>query len=109
MDEHEKTMILEPLKRMMARLDYAKTQLVEKWTDPILLSMGMAAWMGRVYRIQADKRDDDDSGGDDDAKPVTPSDWDDNQEIKVKPSKDNIAFVNDTVSRIIGGDEGITL
>ena len=106
-------MILAPLLRILSRLDYATTQVIEKWTDPILLAMGMLAWSGRIYRLQSEKAESDKPEG-----PKTDRlsqgivreavvDKDDKKE-PLRKKKDNIAYADSEEMGIIGGGEGIT-
>lgn len=58
----EQKMILEPLSRMMARVDPAVNDALQKWTDPILILFGIATWGLRLYAIQKDREDDNGPG-----------------------------------------------
>ena len=114
MDEHEKTMILEPLLRILSRLDYATTQVIEKWTDPILLGMGLLAWSSRIYRLQSEKADAPDA---DKPEKETPAqgvtrinNLDVNKDDYEKPPRkkqDNIAYSDKKEMDLVGGGEGI--
>ena len=96
-------MIIEPLTRILQRLDAKTTKMVEKWTDPIMLTMGMAAWLGRVYRIQSEGDDDNRRGRvEPSPEPISP----DGRaiEIPVNGSGDDSAFFHDPIVSEIGGD-----
>jgi len=58
MSDAEREMILEPLQRIMARIDPAVNDALQKWTDPILLLFGVATWGLRLYAIAQDRADD---------------------------------------------------
>jgi hypothetical protein len=46
-DEH--AMIDEPLARILARLAPETTELIDRWTDPLLLATGLVMWGARVF------------------------------------------------------------
>lgn len=51
----ERELIDPPLQRMLARLDPTVTGAIEKYTDPLLVTMGFIAWGARVWNIQLAK------------------------------------------------------
>lgn len=51
----ERELIEAPLQRMMKRLDPAITGAIEKYTDPLLVVMGLITWGARVWQIQLAK------------------------------------------------------
>jgi hypothetical protein len=54
---NERKMIVEPLARIMSRLDPALNDALQKWTDPILLVFGLSTWGMRLYAIAKDKEE----------------------------------------------------
>jgi hypothetical protein len=56
MNEIEKTLIQEPLERIMGRLDWEVGETIGKWSDPILLVFGMVAWGSRLMDIAREKK-----------------------------------------------------
>lgn len=51
MTPDEQRMISEPLSRIMARMTPETTELIDKYTDPVLLVFGLMAWGGRVFFV----------------------------------------------------------
>jgi hypothetical protein len=51
MTSDEREMISEPLARIMARLTPETTDLVDKWTDPIMLAVGFGMYLSRVFFV----------------------------------------------------------
>lgn len=51
----ERDMIEPPFARIMARLNPATSAIVEKYSDPILLAVGLMAWGSRLWGIQAER------------------------------------------------------
>lgn len=58
MEPHEQQMIVDPLGRIMARMEPGTTELIEKWSDPIILLFGFATWGARLWTIASDHGDD---------------------------------------------------
>jgi hypothetical protein len=52
---NEREMIEPPLSRILERLDPLASALIEKYTDPILLTMGLAMWGLRIFQVQSAK------------------------------------------------------
>lgn len=52
-NESERSLIVDPLSRMIDRLPAATKQAVEKYSDPIALVFGLSVWGMRVYRVSA--------------------------------------------------------
>ncbi len=50
--DQERALIEPPLQRMLLRLDPAITGAIEKYTDPLLIVMGLISWGARVWNIQ---------------------------------------------------------
>lgn len=48
--DYEKDMIKEPLERILQRMDITSSAALAKWSDPIMLFMGLSAWITRVAR-----------------------------------------------------------
>ena len=48
MNNAEKNMIEEPLKRILAKVSPGSLQMIGKYGDPVMLSMGLLAWVSRV-------------------------------------------------------------
>jgi len=59
MSASEKKMIIEPMSRIMGRLDPGINDALQKWTDPILLVFGFATWGLRLYAIAQEKNEGD--------------------------------------------------
>jgi len=53
--DYEKELIREPLERIIQRMDIVSSELISKWSDPVLFVMGMVAWMSRVIREMNEK------------------------------------------------------
>lgn len=51
----ERELIDEPLQRMLKRVDPTITGAIEKYTDPLLVTMGLITWGARVWQIQLAK------------------------------------------------------
>ncbi len=51
----ERELIDEPLQRMLKRVDPTITGAIEKYTDPLLVCMGLITWGARVWQIQLAK------------------------------------------------------
>ena len=54
MSDIERDMIEEPLVRMISKVDPAKMQQVNDYTDPLLLMVGIAAWGYRIYNAKTE-------------------------------------------------------
>lgn len=50
MQDYERDLIKEPLERILQRMDIVSSEALAKWSDPILLFMGLSAWITRVLR-----------------------------------------------------------
>lgn len=50
MNEFERSTLQEPLERILQRIDLTSSEALAKWSDPILLVMGLTAWASRVMR-----------------------------------------------------------
>jgi hypothetical protein len=50
---NEREMIEPPLSRILERLDPLASALIEKYTDPIMLAMGLAMWGLRIWQVQS--------------------------------------------------------
>lgn len=48
--DYEKDMIKEPLERILQRMDITSSAALAKWSDPIMLFMGLSAWVTRIAR-----------------------------------------------------------
>jgi hypothetical protein len=48
--DYERELIKEPLERIIQRMDIVSSEALAKWSDPILLFMGLSAWITRVIR-----------------------------------------------------------
>lgn len=55
-------MIVQPLGRILMRVDSRVNEAVEKWTDPILLAFGILTYGLRLAQIAARDQGDDDQG-----------------------------------------------
>jgi len=49
--EHERAMMVDPLARIMARMEPGTAELIEKWSDPVILLFGFATWGARLWTI----------------------------------------------------------
>jgi hypothetical protein len=58
MEPHEAAMMAEPMGRILARMDPGTTELIEKYSDPIILLFGFATWGMRVWDVMQRKNDD---------------------------------------------------
>jgi hypothetical protein len=47
-----------PAARMIAKMDPATSALMEKWTDPIFLMMGISIWGLHIWQVMGDDDDD---------------------------------------------------
>jgi hypothetical protein len=56
MTEGEREMITPPLTRILARLEPATADIIDRWADPIVLLFGFIAYGSRVYALQQEKR-----------------------------------------------------
>lgn len=51
MTADEREMILEPMARIMARLTPETSEMIDRYTDPVLLLFGFIMWGGRVFFV----------------------------------------------------------
>jgi hypothetical protein len=51
MTADEKAMINEPLARIMARMTPETSEIIDRYTDPILLAFGFIMWGSRVFFV----------------------------------------------------------
>jgi hypothetical protein len=51
MNDIEQELISEPLERMLMRMQSSTVDVLSKWSDPIMLTMGLVAWASRVARV----------------------------------------------------------
>jgi len=51
MTQDERAMILEPLARIMARMTPETSEMIDKYTDPVLLTFGFIMWGSRVFFV----------------------------------------------------------
>lgn len=56
MNEFERLTLQEPLERILQRIDLTSSEALAKWSDPILLVMGISAWASRVIRERQEQR-----------------------------------------------------
>lgn len=56
MNEGERAMLVEPLARMLAKLELTQNAVIQKYSDPVLFLMGLIAWGSRVIREKATER-----------------------------------------------------
>lgn len=57
LNDFERLMIQEPLERIMSRMEWQTGEMVNRWMDPILLTIGLIGWGGRLLQIAKDKRE----------------------------------------------------
>lgn len=50
MNETERGMLQEPMERILMRLDLTSSEALARWSDPVLLVMGLVAWGSRLMR-----------------------------------------------------------
>jgi len=50
-------MIQEPLERIMSRIHWETGEAVNRWMDPVLLTIGLIGWGGRLLQIAKEKRE----------------------------------------------------
>lgn len=62
MNDFERQFIQEPLERILMRMDVASAEIVNRWSDPIMLAMGLIIWGSRISRLQSERH----SGPEDD-------------------------------------------
>ena len=55
---HEQAMMVDPMGRILARMEPGTAELIEKWSDPIILLFGFATWGARVWAIASDHGND---------------------------------------------------
>jgi hypothetical protein len=53
----EHTLIDEPLERILSRMDWQTGEQVGRWMDPVLLTLGMIAWVSRLYQLARNDND----------------------------------------------------
>ena len=51
MTQDERTMILDPLAHIMARMTPETSEMIDKYTDPVLLTFGFIMWGSRVFFV----------------------------------------------------------
>lgn len=56
MMDYEREMVTGPLERILMRMDIVSTDALARWSDPLLLAMGLVAWISRVNRERAEAR-----------------------------------------------------
>lgn len=52
MNEQERDMIEPPLSRMIEKIDLAENELIQRWSDPILVVFGLGLWGWRVMTMK---------------------------------------------------------
>jgi len=57
LNDFERLMIQEPLERIMSRIHWETGEAVNRWMDPIMLTIGLIGWGGRLLQIAKDKRE----------------------------------------------------
>jgi hypothetical protein len=57
LNDFERLMIQEPLERIMSRIHWETGEAVNRWMDPVLLTIGLIGWGGRLLQIAKDKRE----------------------------------------------------
>ncbi len=65
--------ILDPAQRMMLRASPEVVELISKWSDPILLTTAVAAWISHIWRVAVAPKGDEGPGpGDEPPEPTPP-------------------------------------
>ena len=54
---YEQAMMVDPMGRILGRMEPGTAELIEKWSDPIILLFGFATWGARVWSIASDRGD----------------------------------------------------
>lgn len=74
MTPDERQAVEEPLARIMRRMSPATTEMIARWTDPIMLISALGAWSARVYFDMQDAAGDESGPPDDEPDvPVPPT------------------------------------
>ncbi len=55
MNEYERDLMKEPLERILMRMDITSSEALSKWSDPILLVMGIVAWGSRLMQERRER------------------------------------------------------